>query len=79
MRKSIITFTIMVVIIAVTIAVASVIAAVTIVYAQNTTTTIQQTNYNNTTIPQIKHLNPSIIIGAINTKVRLAYSDNGQR
>ena len=69
----------MVVIIAVTIAVASVIAAVTIVYAQNTTTRIQQTNYNNTTIPQIKDLNPSIIIGAINTKVPSAYSDNGQR
>lgn len=49
-------------------------AAIIIVYAQNTTT-IQQTNYSNaTTISPIKRLNATIIIDAINAKIRSVYN-----
>lgn len=49
-------------------------AAIIIVYAQNSTT-IQLTNYSNTTtISPIKLLNATIIIDAINAKIRLVYN-----
>ena len=74
MRKSIIFIITIIVNIVVAILIVS-IAAITIVYAQNTTT-IQQTNYSNTTtISPIKRLNPSIIIDAINAKIRSVYSN----
>ena len=73
MRKSVIFMITIVVNIIAAIVVASV-AAISTAYAQNTTT-IQQTNYNNTTtISPIKRLNPSIIIDAINTKIRSVYN-----
>jgi hypothetical protein len=51
------------------------IATTITVYAQNTTM-IQQTNYGNTTtISPIKRLNSSIIIDAINTKIRSVYGE----
>jgi hypothetical protein len=72
MRKSVI-FIIVIVNIVVGFAVAS-FTAISIVYAQNTTT-LQQTNYSNTTIiSPIKRLNPSIIIDAINAKIRSVYN-----
>lgn|GEM_PF-5294150 len=48
-------------------------AAVTVVYAQNLTITIQQANSTNT-INAIKGLNRTTIINAINAEVRSAYS-----
>jgi MFS superfamily sulfate permease-like transporter len=47
-------------------------AAITMIYAQNTTT-IQQTNYSNTTESPMKRLNPGVFIDAINNKIRSIY------
>jgi hypothetical protein len=73
MRKFVIFITIFV-----NIAIATVttsMTAITFVYAQNATT-IQQTNYSNSTTTQspIKRLNPGIIIDAINNKIRSVYN-----
>jgi hypothetical protein len=73
MRKSVIFIITIIVNIVAAIVVASV-AAMAIVYAKNTTT-IQQTNYSNTTtLSPTKRLNPSIIIDAINAKIRSVYN-----
>jgi hypothetical protein len=74
-RKFVITFVITVANIALAIIVVSVPPA-TVDYAQNTTTT-QQTNYSYTnttnTRPPIKGPNASIIIDAINAKIKSIY------
>ena len=70
----------MVAVIAIVVASAEAVAT-TIVYAQNqNATTIQQRNYSNTitAIPQIKGLNASTIIDAINSKIRSVYDDKGE-
>jgi hypothetical protein len=59
------------------IVIASATATATTVYALNTTTT-QQINYNYsnaTALTPIKGLNESIIIDAINAKIRAVYKD----
>ena len=73
MRKSVIFIIITTIVnIVVAILVESIAATIT-VHARNTTT-IQQTNYRNTTtISPIKRLNASIIIDAINAKIRSVY------
>jgi preprotein translocase subunit SecY len=73
MRKSVIFIIITTIVnIVVAILVESIVATIT-VHAQNATT-IQQTNYRNTTtISPIKRLNASIIIDAINAKIRSVY------
>jgi hypothetical protein len=81
-RKFVITFTTAIANITLAIVVGSV-AAATVVYAQNATTT-QQTNYNytnatNTTIPPIKGPNASIIIDAINAKIRSIYGGGDEK
>jgi hypothetical protein len=71
----------MVAIIAIVVASAKAAAAATVVYAPSqNTTSIQQINYSNTntTIPQIKGLNSSIIINAINSKIRSVYEGEGE-
>ena len=82
MRKSVITLLTTVANIVVAMVVASV-AAATVVCAQNATTT-QQTNYNytnatNTTMPPIKGPNASIIIDAINAKIRSIYGGGDEK
>ena len=75
MRKSVIFIIITTIVNIVVAIVVSSVPAIITVYAQNTTT-IQQTNYSNTTtILPIKRLNPSIIIDAINAKIRSVYGE----
>jgi hypothetical protein len=74
----------------VNIAIAVVVASVTAmnsVYAQNTTntttntTTTQQTNHSNPTsaTSPLKGLNTSVIVDAINAKIRSIYEDNDEK
>jgi hypothetical protein len=70
----------MVAIIAIVVASAEGAMATAVVYVQNQNATIQQRNYSKTTtaIPLIKRLNASIIIDAINSRIRSVYGDEGR-
>ena len=78
MRKFVITFMTMVVSIMAAISIASM-AATSVVYAHNTT--LQGVDYNNSTnmTKLIKKLDASIIIDAINAKIRSVYDGNGEK
>lgn len=79
MRKSVIFFILIIIgNIVAGIVVASMVA-MSIVYAQNTTTLQPINSSNTTTILSIKRLNPSIIINAVNDKIRSVYNSEGIR
>jgi hypothetical protein len=78
-RKFLIAFTTIIVNIISAIVVGSM-ATTSVVYAQNTT--IHGADYNNTnnmTTTAIKKLDVSIIINAINAKIRSIYDGNGEK